>query len=68
MVELYINTHNKNILKFIAKYFPHFRFLGNTKSYTIDYAAEAWRINSMEYMGRQRQPSVLTLPSSVFFI
>lgn len=41
MVELYINTHNKNILKFIAKYFPHFRFLGNTKSYTIDYAAEA---------------------------
>jgi len=37
MVELYINKHNKHILKFIAKYFPHFR---NVKSYTIDYAAE----------------------------
>ena len=37
MVELYINKHNKNILKFIAKYFPHFI---NAKSYSIDYAAE----------------------------
>ena len=41
IVKLYINTHNKNILKFIAKYFPHFRYLGNAKSYTIVYAAEA---------------------------
>ena len=29
MVELYTNKHNKYILKFIAKYFPHFR---NAKS------------------------------------
>jgi hypothetical protein len=41
MVELYINKHNKNILKFIAKYFPYFR---NAKSYTVDYAAEVRQI------------------------
>jgi hypothetical protein len=41
MIKLYIIKHNKNILKFIAKYFPHFRYLEKAKSYTIFYAAEA---------------------------
>ena len=41
MIKLYINIHNKNILKFIANYFSHFRCLGNAKSYTISFAAEA---------------------------
>jgi hypothetical protein len=41
MVKLYINTHNKDILKFIANCFPRYRYLGNAKSYTIYYAAEA---------------------------
>ena len=68
MVKLYINTQNTNILKFTAKYFPHFRYLGNPKSYTIDYAAETLHINPMEYMGRQRQLSVFTLPSSVIYL
>jgi hypothetical protein len=68
MVKLYISTQNNNILKFIAKYFPHFRYLGNAKSYTIDYAAEARHTNSMEYMGPQRQPSVFALPSSLIYL
>lgn len=41
MVKHYINTYYKNILKYIAKYFPHFRYLLNANFYTTDHAAEA---------------------------